>query len=62
MDHEANNLAHLLGYVIMETGPVLIKNETIEEGLPDNHAVVIEQTQEGYIVFIAERGEDEQTE
>ncbi len=61
MNEQVDYLATVLGHVILNTGPVLITNEQWEEGLPEEaKGVMIESTQEGYLVFLADTTEVEE--
>ena len=66
-DDTTDYLATVLGHVILATGPVLISFDQWEEGLPEEaEGVMIERTQEGYLVFLADttdvKENDEQTD
>ncbi len=53
---EYSHLAKLLAHVILHTGPVKISYADFEEGLPDEaRSVVVEATDEGYLVFISDK-------
>ena len=61
MNEELEYLATVLGHVILNTGPVLITAEQWDEGLPEEaKGVMIENTQEGYLVFLADTTEVEE--
>jgi len=54
-------LSEVLGHVILAKGPVLISNEQWQDGLPpDALGVMVEQTQEGYLVFITDKEPEEE--
>lgn len=63
MDNETY-LSELIGHIILSTGPVLIDFDQWEHGLPeDAKGVVVETTQEGYLVSITnEVPEGEETD
>lgn len=65
MESESNEqfLAEVLGHVILQTGPQLIDFEHWEAGLPeDAKGVMVEATQEGYLVFITDKDHAEEDE
>jgi hypothetical protein len=51
-----NYLSELLGQVILANGPVLIEKSQWEAGLPEEaKGVMVEDTQEGYLVFLTDK-------
>jgi len=63
MEEYADYLGRLIGHVLLKTGPVLIEKDQWEAGLPEDiQGVMVEDTQEGYLVFLTDKDFTNDTE